>query len=135
MEKGAIGAFTLSVITLGIAASIPDAAWGPSFRTCILHFMGWGTRARAEVKAPCTSGDSFAKCPFAFLARGKEEPGKKNPPQELSPPVCAKKGSEDEALLVGWGAVLPGVVVAFEECAGRDRTERDVRAVQEFRTR
>ena len=135
MGEGATGASTLPVVTLGVAASILEPPRGASVSSCILSFMRCRTRARAEVKAPCSSGVSFAKRSPAFLMRGKEEPGKDNLPQELPSPVRAQKSSEDEALLVEWRAVLPGIVVACEECAGPDRTENEVRAVQEFRTR
>ena len=64
-------------------------------------------------------------------AWGQQEPGKKNPPQELTPPVGAKEGSGDEALRVEWGAVMhPMFLVECEECAGLDRAEEDVRIVQ-----
>ena len=62
-------------------------------------------------------------------ARGQQEPGKKNPPQDLTLPVGAKEGSEDETLLVERGAVLQGVLVECEECAGLDRAEEGVRTV------
>ena len=49
-------------------------------------------------------------------AWGQQEPGKKHSPQELAPPISAKEGSEDGALLVERGSVLhPMLLVDCEE--------------------
>ena len=135
MQEGAVRAFALPPIALCIATSVPDAAWGPSLSLCVFAVLAWGPWMRTETGAPRGSGVAFAECRPDFHARAQEEPGKQDPPQELAPPVCAKEGSEDEALLVERGAVLPGVLVTCENCAGLDRAERDVRTVQEFRLR
>ena len=75
--------------SFGTAAFFSVAAWGP--RPCLV-----------------------ARCRFTPHPRAQEEPGKQDLPQQLAPPVRAKKGAEDETLLVQWGAVLSRALVACQ---------------------